>query len=260
MLEQLKVPTVIGASEEIEEIEEEETLTEEVKDPTKLLSAYNKVKSQYKEARSAIKELESLKAEKAQKEKEEEENRLKLEGQYSTLAERKIAEVQATFQQQLAERDKQLKKLTQELDAYRTTKETLEKENQTLLETYESEKHQISVKDEFLKAKGKPKMFDYFYNQHRNAFQRNEDGKLVAKLGDEELEPTAFFEKLQEDEDIQAFFSIDKPSGNGGTGSSFKDRSTGSNVRTINASDLTNLKKVGVTLDDIKTGKVKVVY
>lgn len=231
-----------------------------IENPEKLISTLNKLKAQNKEFKSAVKELETLKQQTTAAQKAKEEEQLKLEGQYAALAEKRIAEAEASYKQQLADYEKRFKKVETELNTFKTAKEALEQEKTTLLQTFEQKEHQASVKDAFLGAKGKPKLFDYFYAQHREAFKRTEEGKLVASVGDAEVEPTEYFTKLQEDEDLQNFFALEKPKGNGGLGSQLKDRNaTTGNVRVFPMSAAMDMKKHGITPDDVKSGRVKFV-
>jgi hypothetical protein len=215
--------------------------TTEIKNPDGLLNAYEALKAENKELRSFKTQAEQVK-------QAEEAKRLEQQGQYEALIPLKVKEA--------------LDPVNQSLEAERQAKETvskklakLESEYNNLQAQYKQEKLQRAVNQLFMSPEigGDPAAEKLFWSAYGSNFDLDNDGKPVAKDGSE---LPKFLEGLKSDPAAQRLFLAKVPEG---SGTLPQGTTTGGQTKTpiaISSEAALNLKKAGVTLEQIAAGEV----
>jgi hypothetical protein len=258
--------------------ENQDQKSTEVRDPEKLLQHYDQAKDEVRSLKARLNAFGDLKPEdikaltdfKTQKEAEAQqakEEQLKKEQQYDSLLAEKIGAVEKKSSMEIDRLQKQVSLLETERDDWRTKFEGFQTETNTRL-------LRSSVQDAFLKAGGKvgsgelsaDHYFNYLWSTSNNRFKLDDagavqilsqDGKAIATdAKGNALTLTDFMESYKAKDDSVFRFEV-KGEGSGSLGSGNPGKVTPQ--KTISEENgILNLRKSGVSLEDIISGKVKV--
>jgi hypothetical protein len=258
--------------------ENQDQKSPEVRDPDKLLQHYDQAKEEVRSLKGQLKAFGDLKPEdikaltefKTQKEAEAQqakEEQLKKEQQYEALLAERIGAVEQKSKLELDRLQKQVSILEAERDDWKTKFEGFQTETNTRL-------LRSSVQDAFLKAGGKvgsgelsaDHYFNYLWATSNNRFKLDDsgsvqvlsqDGKAIATdAKGNALSLNDFMESYKAKDDSVFRFEV-KGEGSGSLGSGSPGKVAPQ--RTISEENgILNLRKSGVSLEDIISGKVKV--
>lgn len=256
--EKIKSETETEKEENSDLIEDDES-EDEIRDPKALLNAYNRQKQALKKAKL---ELDKIAKEKSDRLKKEEEDRLKKEGQYKALFDQRLQEKEQEFQRNLSAKDKRIKALEEKLSQ-------AEKDFNEFKQSIEKQSIQLEFEKYYSKKGGSDEHFNYVWRDVESRIRKSENGYEILDssgeiLLDSEGRPYTienFLDAIANDPKTSIFFQK-KPRGNGGVGSLGGDRLQNKNlpgaIRELSAESLLNLRKEGISLEQISEGKVTV--